>query len=119
MLIRIFFKIELGSNFLGFNTSRSKLLIAEEVSRVKCIERRVLAMGASCCVFVYHDLAFNLSLRVHRSCTRHQMSPLKKKLLFIHFTYQEGNTKENSDSSTEVIGDAAKGVRTNQQSRQV
>jgi len=40
-------------------------------------------------------------------------------LFFSNYTYQEGDTKENSDSSTEVIGDAAKGIGANKQARQV
>ena len=37
----------------------------------------------------------------------------------MNFTYQERDTKENSDSSAEVIGDAAKGIGANQQPRQI
>ena len=57
--------------------------------------------------------------RVQRLCTRHQMTHCKNKLFFSNFTYQEGDTKEDSDSSAEVIGDAAKGIGANQQPCQV
>lgn len=50
---------------------------------------------------------------------RHQMTYWKSKLFFRNFTYQERDTKEHSDSSAEVIGDAAKGIGANQQPRQV